>query len=100
MYINDRLWTIDSRAVSHIMEHTTVYRKPELLRTILRRYMREGLIVSEAERHRVQRKVVQRLFSRNGLRAMGEIIQEKANQVGLYYCQCQSRPVFVLHYRP
>lgn len=44
--------------------------------------MREGLIVSEGDRHRLQRKVVQRLFSRSGLKAMGEMIQEKADQVG------------------
>lgn len=45
------------------------------------RYMKEGLIPAEGERHKVQRKVVQKLFSGSSLRVYAGLIQEKADQV-------------------
>ncbi|OCF40611.1 hypothetical protein I317_05542 [Kwoniella heveanensis CBS 569] len=79
--LHHRLFTLDPRALNHILSQTDIYTKSPLLRDLVRRYMKEGLIVSEGERHRIQRKVVQRLFSRNGLRGMGAVVQDKANQL-------------------
>lgn len=81
MFVHHRVFTIDPRAVSHIMGSPYVYEKPMILRSVLKRYMSEGLIVAEGHRHKVQRKIVQRLFSRNALRFMGEVVEHKTNEV-------------------
>lgn len=80
--VHHRLFTLDPRALSHVLGQTSVYTKTDLLRTLIRRWMKEGLITAEGERHRLQRKVAQRLFSRSGLKGMGGVVQDKANQVG------------------
>lgn len=48
--------------------------------------MKEGLIVAEGERHKVQRKVSQKLFSMGGLKSMGQVVQDKSNQVSYWLC--------------
>lgn len=80
-WAHHRLWTIDPRAVAHVMSKPYEYRKPSLLRKLLCRYMKEGLIPAEGERHRVQRKVVQKLFSGGALKTYAGLIQEKVHQV-------------------
>jgi cytochrome P450 len=80
-WVHHRLWTIDPRAITHIMGSPNDYRKSEMLRRAARRYLRSGLIDAEGERHKVQRKVVQRLFSRNSLKLFGKVTQEKTDQV-------------------
>ena len=83
LYVHHRLFTLDPRAVSHIMAQPYVYEKPVILRRVLKRYMSEGLIMAEGHRHKVQRKIVQRLFSSNALRSMSEVVGEKASEVSL-----------------
>lgn len=48
--------------------------------------MKEGLIVAEGERHKAQRKVSQKLFSMGGLKSMGQVVQDKSNQVSYWLC--------------
>lgn len=81
-WVHHRIWTIDARAVAHIMSKPYEYKKPAILRRALMRYMKSGLIPAEGERHRVQRKVVQKLFSGQSLRAYAGLVQLKADQVG------------------
>ncbi|KAL7424269.1 hypothetical protein Q5752_001856 [Cryptotrichosporon argae] len=81
LYCNERVYTIDARAVAHVLANHYDYVKPEMLRKAIQRYMREGLIGAEGDRHRVQRKVVARVFSANGLRDMGATVAAKAEQL-------------------
>ena len=90
-WVHHRLWTIDSRAVAHIMSKPYEYKKPAILRRALMRYMKSGLIPAEGERHRVQRKVVQKLFSGQSLRAYAGLIQHKADQVSTIPCRAGYR---------
>jgi len=85
LFVHHRLFTLDPRAVSHIMGNPYIYEKPVILRRVLQRYLSEGLISAEGHRHKVQRKIVQRLFSRNALRFMGEVVVENTNQVSLRF---------------
>ncbi|RSH93858.1 hypothetical protein EHS25_006507 [Saitozyma podzolica] len=80
-WVHHRLWTIDPRALAHIMGNPNDYRKSEMLRRAARRYLSSGLIDAEGERHKVQRKVVQRLFSRNSMKLFGKVTQEKTDQL-------------------
>lgn len=84
-WAHHRLWTIDPRAVTHVLSKPYEYRKPDLLRALLCRYMKEGLIPAEGERHKEQRKVVQKLFSGGALRSYGGLVQEKVAQVSLNF---------------
>lgn len=43
--------------------------------------MGAGLVPAEGERHRVQRKVVAKLFSGGALKSYGGLVQEKTDQV-------------------
>lgn len=79
--VHHRIFTVDPRALSHILQHTNIYTKSDLLRGLVRRYMKEGLIVAEGERHKAQRKVSQKLFSMGGLKSMGQVVQDKSNQL-------------------
>lgn len=79
--VHHRIFSVDPRVLNHVLKHTNIYTKSDLLRDLVRRYMKEGLIVVEDERHKVQRKVSQKLFSMGGLKSMGQVVQDKSNQV-------------------
>nr|XP_019042522.1 hypothetical protein I302_09131 [Kwoniella bestiolae CBS 10118]OCF21452.1 hypothetical protein I302_09131 [Kwoniella bestiolae CBS 10118] len=98
--VHHRIFTLDPRALSHVLNNTQIYFKSPILRNLVRRYMKEGLIVAEGERHKVQRKVAQRLFSRNGLKGMSEIVEEKANQLRDIFHDLLSNPHLSTPYSP
>ncbi|WVQ87196.1 hypothetical protein IAS59_000919 [Cryptococcus gattii] len=79
--VHHRIFSVDPRVLNHVLKHTNIYTKSDLLRDLVRRYMKEGLIVAEGERHKVQRKVSQKLFSMGGLKSMGQVVQDKSNQL-------------------
>ncbi|WWC60827.1 uncharacterized protein I303_103403 [Kwoniella dejecticola CBS 10117] len=98
--VHHRLFTLDPRALSHVLNHSQIYFKSPLLRNLVRRYMKEGLIVAEGERHKIQRKVAQRLFSRNGLRGMSEAVEEKAVQLRDIFQNLIHNPRLTTPYSP
>ncbi|ODO10981.1 hypothetical protein I350_01581 [Cryptococcus amylolentus CBS 6273] len=79
--VHHRIFTVDPRALDHVLQNTDVYTKPDILRSLVKRYMKNGLIVAEGTRHRIQRKVTQKLFSTVSTRAMGVLVQDKSNQL-------------------
>ncbi|KAI0369814.1 cytochrome P450 [Pilatotrama ljubarskyi] len=52
---NDRLWTLDTRALNHILTHSADYQKPEAARRNLAKIIGEGVLFTEVlqaiERH-------------------------------------------------
>ncbi|KAK4686357.1 hypothetical protein P7C73_g3767, partial [Tremellales sp. Uapishka_1] len=100
LWVHDRLCTIDARAVSHILGDSIKYEKPAILRKGLTKYMRTGMIVAEGERHRIQRKVVQRLFGKVALKRMSEVIQIKADQMRDILVESCQNPAFVTPFAP
>nr|XP_031861099.1 uncharacterized protein CI109_003460 [Kwoniella shandongensis]KAA5528171.1 hypothetical protein CI109_003460 [Kwoniella shandongensis] len=98
--VHHRLFTHDQRAMSHIFNHSNTYTKSDQLRNLLKRHMKEGLFVSEGDRHRVQRKVVQKLFGTMGLRGMEEVVQEKANKLRSILIDLTTNPIFTTPYCP
>ncbi|KAH9910538.1 cytochrome P450 [Epithele typhae] len=57
-----RLWTEDLRAINHILTHSTDYQKPEFIRRALTNLLGSGVLVTEAEQHRQQRRVMNPAF--------------------------------------
>ncbi|WVQ69800.1 uncharacterized protein L199_008020 [Kwoniella botswanensis] len=98
--VHHRIFTLDPRALSHVLNNTQIYFKSPLLRNLVRRYMKEGLIVAEGERHKLQRKVAQRLFSRNGLKGMSEVVEEKATQLRDIIHELLTNPQSTTPYSP
>lgn len=81
VFVNHRLFTLDPRAIQHIMSQVDLYAKPGILRRLLKRYMADGMITAEGHRHKVQRKASQKLFSSNAMRSMAVVVQVKTDQV-------------------
>ncbi|KAF7792238.1 hypothetical protein EIP86_003274 [Pleurotus ostreatoroseus] len=49
-----RLVTLDTKALNHILTHSSIYQKPEQSRYHLARTVGPGVLVAEAEQHRLQ----------------------------------------------
>ena len=45
----DRLWTTDTRALNHILTHSTQYQKPEAARRNVAKLLGEGVLFTEGE---------------------------------------------------
>ncbi|TBU23441.1 cytochrome P450 [Dichomitus squalens] len=74
----DRLWTMDTRALNHIMTHSFVYQKPSQARRNLARILGKGVLFTEGDQHRQQRRVMNPAFGPAQIRALTEIFVEKS----------------------
>ncbi|TFK89337.1 cytochrome P450 [Polyporus arcularius HHB13444] len=74
----DRLWTLDTRALNHILTHSTDYQKPSAARRNLARILGEGVLFTEADQHRQQRRVMNPAFGPAQIRELTEIFVDKA----------------------
>jgi hypothetical protein len=82
-----RLYTMDLKAISHILMHSDVYWKPEPLRFALSAIMGEGVLVIEGDKHRVQRRLMNPAFGPGQIRELTGIFLDKANEVGIFRCR-------------
>ncbi|RPD78482.1 cytochrome P450 [Lentinus tigrinus ALCF2SS1-7] len=74
----DRLWTLDTRALNHILTHSAEYQKPRAARRNLARILGEGVLFTEADQHRQQRRVMNPAFGPAQIRELTEIFVDKA----------------------
>ncbi|KAI0779889.1 cytochrome P450 [Fomes fomentarius] len=80
-----RLWTIDPRVINHILTHSMDYYKPGESRRNLARILGQGVLVTEGEKHRQQRRVMNPAFGPAQIRELTEIFLEKANDLCAYW---------------
>jgi cytochrome P450 len=78
---SNRLFTIDHRAINHILTHSFEYQKPAQGRYNLSRIVGEGVLITEGETHRKQRRVMNPGFGPVQVRELTGIFIEKANQL-------------------
>lgn len=57
-----QLFTIDTKAVQHVLTHYLSYPKPEMVRYRLSMLMGNGLVLVEGDRHREQRRIMVSFF--------------------------------------
>ncbi|KIP05287.1 hypothetical protein PHLGIDRAFT_119937 [Phlebiopsis gigantea 11061_1 CR5-6] len=76
-----RLWTVDTRALNHIIHHTAIYQKPMAARYHLSRVLGPGVLIAEDQQHKNQRHVLNPAFGPSQLKEITEIFTEKANQL-------------------
>lgn len=55
---NDRLLTLDTKALNHILMHNYIYQRPESARYNFGHIVGRGVLVAEGDMHKLQRKVM------------------------------------------
>ncbi|OSX62243.1 hypothetical protein POSPLADRAFT_1046615 [Postia placenta MAD-698-R-SB12] len=86
----DRLYTLDTRALGHILNHSNDYFKPELARHTLSSILGEGLVVAEGEQHRRQASFMNPAFGPTQIRELTDIFVDKAIQLrDVWNCMIQ-----------
>ncbi|EKM59819.1 uncharacterized protein PHACADRAFT_192194 [Phanerochaete carnosa HHB-10118-sp] len=71
LFSTRRLWTVDTRALNHIMTHHTIYQRPLPTRYRLSGVVGPGVLVTEGKQHKQQRRI----------RNLTEIFTGKSNQL-------------------
>ncbi|PCH43025.1 cytochrome P450 [Wolfiporia cocos MD-104 SS10] len=78
---SDRLYTMDTRALNHILSHSSIYQKPPMARYQLSQLLGKGVLVVEGEQHRQQRRILNPAFGPAQIRELTEIFVAKASQL-------------------
>ncbi|PPQ63339.1 hypothetical protein CVT24_006712 [Panaeolus cyanescens] len=73
-----QLYTIDTKALHHMSMNYMLYQKPEALRYQLSKFIGEGLLLVEDERHKQQRRIMNPAFGPAQIREITEIFVERA----------------------
>ncbi|KDQ11802.1 hypothetical protein BOTBODRAFT_176997 [Botryobasidium botryosum FD-172 SS1] len=76
-----RLLTTDTRAVSHILSHSYDFPKPVELRLALGEVVGEGLLFSEGDVHKRQRRIMNPSFGPAQIRSLTSIFLEKSQEL-------------------
>ncbi|KLO13377.1 cytochrome P450 [Schizopora paradoxa] len=77
----DRIYTMDTRALNHVLTHSIDYQKPYEAREGLSRLLGDGILVTEGEKHRQQRRVMNPSFGPPSIRNLTPIFFQKAQQL-------------------
>ncbi|KAI0357859.1 cytochrome P450 [Trametes cingulata] len=77
----DRLWTLDLRALNHILTHSADYQKPDGARRNLAKILGKGVLFTEGEQHRQQRRIMNPAFGPAQIRELTTIFVEKAGEL-------------------
>ncbi|KAI0329989.1 cytochrome P450 [Cubamyces sp. BRFM 1775] len=77
----DRLWTMDTRALNHILTHSVDYQKPEDARRNLAKILGRGVLFTEGEQHRQQRRILNPAFGPAQIRELTDIFVQKSAQL-------------------
>ncbi|THH11443.1 hypothetical protein EW146_g8046 [Bondarzewia mesenterica] len=77
----NKLFTMDTKALSHVLSHHGGYEKTGEARFNLGELLGKGLLFVEGEDHRKQRKVLSPAFGNAQIRGFTEIFVEKSNEL-------------------
>ncbi|KDQ54060.1 hypothetical protein JAAARDRAFT_160998 [Jaapia argillacea MUCL 33604] len=81
MFSRDRFFTMDTRALQHILSHSNIYQKGEQARYNLSQIVGDGLLVVEDDEHKKQRRVMNPAFGLVHIREMTDIFLDKSIQL-------------------
>ncbi|RDB19459.1 hypothetical protein Hypma_013686 [Hypsizygus marmoreus] len=76
-----RLYTMDTKALNHVLMNSNDYQKPEAARYNLSRILGAGVLVVEGDKHKQQRKIMNPAFGQSQVRELTEIFTEKSIQL-------------------
>ncbi|KAI0768801.1 cytochrome P450 [Trametes elegans] len=77
-FMTPRLWTLDPRAIQHVLTHNDDYARPEENRRILIEVMGRGILFVQGEEHRKQRRILNPAFGPAQVRDLTEIFVRKS----------------------
>lgn len=77
-FFSDRLFTMDTRALNHVLTHSSDYQKPSQVRYNLSRILGEGVLFVEGAQHRQQRRIMNPAFGPAQIRALTDIFISKS----------------------
>ncbi|EIW62528.1 cytochrome P450 [Trametes versicolor FP-101664 SS1] len=90
-FLTPRLWTLDTRAINHILTHSVDYaRAEENLRQSVQ-FFGKGLLVVQGEQHRQQRRILNPAFGPAQVRDLTEIFVQKATQLRDVWAEAASK---------
>ncbi|KAI0692278.1 cytochrome P450 [Cytidiella melzeri] len=75
------LWTMDTRALNHILTNTYTYQRPRQTRYHMAQLIGQGVLVAEEDQHSNQRRALNPAFSSAAVREMTEIFIEKSQML-------------------
>ncbi|KAI5899133.1 cytochrome P450 [Schizophyllum commune H4-8] len=75
---SDRLLTTDTRALHHLSTRDDIYWKPSSTRYSLGRVVGDGILITEGEQHKQQRRIMSPAFGPNQVRELTPIFLEKS----------------------
>ncbi|CCM04150.1 uncharacterized protein FIBRA_06312 [Fibroporia radiculosa] len=81
LFNSDVLYTLDTRAISHVLNHSNDYLKPQLQHFVFSQAVGEGLLTAEGDQHRRQRRIMNPAFGPAQIRELTEIFVTKAHQL-------------------
>ncbi|KAF7298435.1 hypothetical protein MKEN_01368600 [Mycena kentingensis (nom. inval.)] len=76
-----RLYTVDTKALNHILTHSYIYQKPEPQRYSLTRVLGPGILIAEGDEHRQQRRIMNPAFGYPQVRELTPIFIEKSAEL-------------------
>ncbi|KAF8554640.1 cytochrome P450 [Imleria badia] len=78
LFNSNRLFTMDTRAINHVLTHSIDYQKPSQVRYNLSQVLGEGVLFVEGAQHRQQRRIMNPAFGPAQIRALTDIFFAKA----------------------
>ncbi|KAJ7082621.1 cytochrome P450 [Mycena belliarum] len=81
LFGRSQMYTVDPKAIHHVLMHTTIYQKSQDQRDALSRIVGPGVLVVEGDVHRQQRKIMNPSFGIPQTRALTEIFVDKSIQL-------------------
>jgi len=76
-----RLYTMDTKALNHVLMNSYDYQKPAPARFNLAEILGDGVLVTEGDKHKQQRKVMNPAFGQAQIRDLTEIFVDKSLQL-------------------
>ncbi|KAI0373446.1 cytochrome P450 [Pilatotrama ljubarskyi] len=81
-FMTPRLWTLDPRAINHILTRSDDYQRPSEGRKLLMQVVGNGLLFAEGDEHRKQRRIMNPAFGPAQIRDLTEVFVQKAVEAG------------------
>ncbi|KAH0835840.1 cytochrome P450 [Lanmaoa asiatica] len=78
IFYSNRLFTVDTRAINHVLTHSSDYQKPSHIRFNVSQLAGEGVVFVEGAEHRQQRRIMNPAFGPAQIRELTDIFLEKA----------------------
>ncbi|KAL0577364.1 hypothetical protein V5O48_004616 [Marasmius crinis-equi] len=76
-----RLYTVDTKAIAHILNHHYDYQKPDDAKFLLSEVLGNGILITEEDTHKFQRKVMNPAFGPAQIRELTSIFVEKSMEL-------------------